>query len=88
MKVVCRTKSEKPIKQFIDGGTIDDAVKTARSLGGDHTALHKIKRFRLWVVEGDTKRDIKDAPEKVRKEIAWELKKIKTQVATLLKVAK
>jgi hypothetical protein len=42
----------------------------------------------LWVVEGSTKRDIQDAPEKVREEIGWELKKIKAQVTTLLKVAK
>ena len=88
LKVVCRTKSETPIKQFIGGSTIDEAVKTAKSLGGDHTALHKIKRFRLWVVEGDTKRDIQSAPDKVRQEIGWELKKIKAQVSTLLKVAK
>ena len=88
LKVVCRTKSEKPIKQFIGGATIDDAVKTAKSLGGDHTTLNKIKRFRLWVVEGDTKRDIKNAPENVRQEIGWELRKIKTQVATLLKIAR
>jgi hypothetical protein len=88
LKVVCRTKSEKPIKQFIDGATIDAAVKTAKSLGGDHTALHKIKRFRQWVVEGDTKRDIENAPEKVRQEITWELRKIKSQVATLLASAK
>jgi hypothetical protein len=54
--------------------------------GGDNSTLNKIKRFRLWVVEGDTKRDIKNAPEKVRHEIGWELKKIKGQVATLLKV--
>jgi hypothetical protein len=86
LKVVCRTKSEKPIKQFIGGSSIDDAVKTAKSLGGDHTALHKIKRFRQWVVEGDTKRDIKNAPDKVRQEIGWELKKIKNQVATLIKI--
>jgi len=46
LKVVCRTKSEKPINQFIGGATIDAAVKTAKSLGGDHTALHKIRRFR------------------------------------------
>lgn len=88
LKVVCRTKSEKPINQFIGGATIDDAVKTAKSLGGDHTALNKITRFRHWVVEGDTKRDIKNAPEKVRQQIGWELKKIKAQVATLLKVAR
>ena len=87
LKVVCRTKSERPINQFIGGANIDEAVKTAKSLGGDHTALHKIKRFRLWVVEGDTKRDIQNAPDKVRQEIGWELKKIKAQVATLLKVA-
>lgn len=87
LKVVCRTKSEKPIQQFIDGSSIDEAVKTAKSLGGDHTALHKIKRFRSWIVESDTKRDIKSAPEKVRKEIGWELRKIKTQVAALLKIA-
>jgi hypothetical protein len=86
LKVVCRTKSEKPIQQFIGGATIDEAVKTAKSLGGDHTALHKIKRFRSWIVEGDTKRDIKSAPEKVRKEIGWELRKIKNQVAALLKI--
>jgi len=88
LKVVVRTKSEKPIKQLIGGSSIDDAVKTAKSLGGDHTALHKIKRFRQWIVEGDTKRDIKDAPEKVRGEIGWELKKIKSQITTLIKVAK
>jgi predicted DNA-binding protein YlxM (UPF0122 family) len=88
LKVVVRTKSEKPIKQFINGSSIDDAVKTAKSLGGDYTALHKIKRFRLWVVEGSTKRDIQDAPEKVKEEIRWELKKIKAQVTTLIKVAK
>ena len=88
VKVLCRTKSEKPINQFIGGATIDDAVKTAKSLGGDHTALHKIKRFRLWVVEGGTKRDIKSAPDKVRQEIGWELKKIKAQVSSLIKVAK
>jgi hypothetical protein len=88
LKVVCRTKSEKPISQFIGGATIDDAVKTAKSLGGDHGALNKIKRFRQWVVEGDTKRDIKNAPGKVRQEIGWELRKIRTQVDTLLKTAR
>jgi len=88
VKVLCRTKSEKPINQFISGATIDDAVKTAKSLGGDNAALHKIKRFRLWVVDVDTKRDIKNAPEKIRQEIGWELKKIKAQVATLLKVVR
>jgi hypothetical protein len=88
LKVVVRTKSEKPINEFTKGGSIDDAVKTAKSLGGDHSALQKIKRFRLWVVESETKQDIKNAPEKVRQEIGWELKKIKVQIATLLKVAK
>ena len=88
LKVVCRTKSEKPIKQFIAGAPIDEVVRTAKSLGGDHTALHKIRRFRSWIVESDTKRDIKHAPEKVREEIAFELKKIRGQVALLLKVAK
>jgi hypothetical protein len=88
LKVVVRTKSEKPIKQFIEGAPLDDVFKAARSLGGDHTALHKIKRFRQWIVEATTKRDIQNAPEKVREEIGWELKKIKTRVTTLLKAAK
>jgi hypothetical protein len=86
LKVVCATKSEKPIQHFLDGGTLDDAVKTAKSLGGDHTALQKIKRFRSWVVSNGAKQNIKNAPEKIREEIVFELRKIKTQVNTLLKI--
>jgi hypothetical protein len=86
LKVICSTKSEKPIKHLISGGSLDEAVKSAKSLGGDHTALQKIKRFRSWIVESDTKRNVKNAPEVVRKEIGWELRKIKTQVAALLKI--
>jgi hypothetical protein len=88
LKVVVRTKSDKPIRQFIEGAALDDAVKTAKSLGGDHKALHKIKNFRQFVVEADTKLEIKSAPDKVREEICWELKKINTPVTTLIKVAK
>lgn len=88
LKVVLGTKSEKPIKQIIGGSSIEDAVKTAKSLGGDHSALHKIKRFRQWIVEGETKRGIRDAPQNVREEIAWELKKIRSKVTTLLEAAK
>lgn len=88
LQVVVRTKSEKPMQQFIDGAPLEDAVKTAKSLGGDHKALHKIKKFRQFLVEAETKAEIKSAPEKVRQEVCWELKKIKTQVTTLLKAAK
>lgn len=87
LRVVVRTKSEKPIKEFTKGAPIDDVVKTAKSLGGDNRALQKIKAFRLWIVEGETKLDVKNTPDRVRQEIGWELRKIKTQVMTLLKTA-
>lgn len=87
LKVVVRTKSKRPIKEIIDGASIDDAVKTAKSLGGDHTALNKINRFRLWAGESDTKRDIRNAPVKVREQIAYELRRIKGQLPSLLVAA-
>ena len=87
LKVLCGTKSEKPIKHLVSGGSLDDAVKAAKSLGGDNTALQKVKRFKSWVVMIDTKQAVTTAPEKIRNEIIYELRIIQTQIAKLLKIA-
>lgn len=88
LKVVCGTKSEKPIQQLISGDSLDDAFKSAKSLGGDHTALQKLKRFRAWVVTNATKQAVKSAPDRIQVEILHELRLIKTQSSKLLKIAK
>lgn len=88
LKVVCNTKSEKPIKHFLNGGSLDEAVKSAKSLGGDHNGLQRIKKFRQWLAEADRKRDIKNAADKIRDEMLYELRQIKTHAEKLIKVAK
>lgn len=87
LKVVCGTKSKKPIEQLISGETLDDAFKAAKTLGGDHTALQKLKRFRTWIVGSARKQDVKGAPEKIKDEMRYELRQIKTQVDKLLKLS-
>lgn len=87
LKVVCGTKSKKPIEQLISGETLDDAFKAAKTLGGDHTALQKLKRFRTWFVGSARKQDVKGAPEKIKDEMCYELRQIKTQVDKLLKLS-
>jgi hypothetical protein len=88
LKVVCSTKSEKPIKHLLSGGSLDEAVKSAKSLGGDHNSLQRLRRHRLWLAESDRKQDIKNAPGKIRDEMFYELRQIKSHVEKLLKLAK
>jgi hypothetical protein len=88
LKVLCATKSEKPIKLLLGGGTLDDSVKAAKSLGGDHTVLQKVKRFRSWIITNGTKQAVKDAPEKIQDQILYELRQIQVQLTKLLKIAK
>lgn len=85
LKVVCRTKSS--VKQVISDAPIDEALHTAKTLGGDHTALNKIKRFRKWFVTRDAKRDIKDSQPGVKNEIKFELQQIANQIEKFLKAA-
>ena len=84
LKAVCGTKSDKPIKQFMGGGSLDEAFTSAKSLGGDHATLQKLKRLRSWILERGTKQSINGAPDKIKEEIAFELRGIKTQVVKLL----
>ena len=84
LKVVCSTKSMRAVKQFISERNLDDAYKTAKSLGGDNSALQKLKKFRLWVVESSTKYAVKSAPDRIKPQIRHELNGIKTQITKLL----
>ena len=86
LKVVCNTKSDKPIKELLSGGTLDDALKSAKSLGGDHSGLQKLRRFRLWIVENERKHEIRDASDRIKAEINHELRTIKTHVEKLCKI--
>jgi hypothetical protein len=89
LKVVCGVRSEQPLKQFISGkASLEDAFKTAKSLGGDNKPLQNIKRFRTWFGEADTKRGITEATKTVRQEIAYELRQIRARSDTLLKSLK
>jgi hypothetical protein len=84
LKVVCRAKSEKAVNELLSGASLDDAYTTAKSLGGDNSALQKLKRFRTWVVTNSTRQAIKNAPIKIHPQMRFELKAIKTQVSKLL----
>ena len=86
LKVICNTKSEKPIKNFISGCSLDDAVKSAKSLGGDHNGLQRLRRFRLWIVESERKHEIREAAHNIKAEMGHELRTIKARVEKLCKL--
>jgi hypothetical protein len=87
LKVVCGAKSENPIKQVISGGSLDEAYKAAKSIGGENAAVKKLRAFRTWAALNGTRAAMKMATENVKKEIRFELKEIRGKVASLLKAA-
>jgi hypothetical protein len=88
LKVVCSTKSADPIKLIVDGKPLNTAFQAAKSLGGDHSSLLRIRKFRELLLAQETKRDIQAANSKVKADLAFELTKIKKQIPVLLKLAK
>lgn len=88
LKVVCSTKPPTPIQQIAAGKPLAAAFEAAKSLGGDHSSLLRISKFRELILDPDTKKDIASANPKVKAELAFELTKIKKRIPELLKLTK
>jgi hypothetical protein len=88
LKVVCGAKSENPIKQVISGGSLDEAYKNAKSIGGENAVVKRLRAFRSWAAASGTRDAVKSAPDSVKKELRFELKEIKGKMTTLLKAAR
>jgi hypothetical protein len=87
LKVVCGAKSENPIKQVISGGSLEEAYKAAKSMGGENAAVKKLRGFRTWAAANSTRDAFKRAPEPVKKEVRFELKEIRAKMTILLRAA-
>jgi hypothetical protein len=81
------SSSKKPVKDLISGKSdFGDAFNEAEKMGGDNRPLQRIKSFRRWLLEASTKKAVKQVPDKIKSELGYELRKIKTEVEKLLKV--
>ena len=85
VKVICAANSDKPIKQFIAGVDVDDAVKAAKTVGGQETSLKKLNTFRTWLAETATRQSLRNSASSTKDHIRFELKEIKAKVSNLLK---
>ena len=86
-RVICNSSSKKPVKDLISGKSdFGDAFNEAEKMGGDNRPLQRIKSFRRWLLEASTKKAVKQVPDKIKSELGYELRKIKTEVEKLLKV--
>jgi hypothetical protein len=89
LRVICCSSSKKPVKDLVSGKCdFGGAFNEAEQTGGDNRPLQRIKKFRYWLVEGSTRAAVKhaSASDKIKGELAYELRKIKTGVEKLLKV--
>lgn len=83
LKVVC--SGQKPIKQFMNGATLNQAFENAQSQNGDNKLFSKLNAFRVWVADTDNKNYIKEAPASKKTLLGHELSEIKRHVESLLK---
>jgi len=88
LKLVCSTKSERPIKHLIKTGSLDGAVTAAKELGGNHNVLQSIRRYKLWFVKPENLRIVKSSDSKIREELNYELRLIKRSIEKMLKSTK
>jgi hypothetical protein len=63
----------------------DEAYDAAVDAGGDNTPYQKLRKFRLWLASHAVQDEIADANGQVREKIEFELRKLETLVAGVLK---
>jgi len=79
------SSAAKKIKnQFTSGSiTLDEAYKRAQESGVTDQSLLRVKRFKAWLMDGETQSAITASSDSTQQKIAFELGKIKNQCSIL-----
>ncbi len=86
LRVICNSSSKNPVKNLVsEKCDFGDAFDEAERTGGDNRPLQRIKSFRRWLDDGHTKTAVRNASQKIRGELEYELHKIRAHVEKLLK---
>ncbi len=81
-------KAPKQCKKFIDGTiNYEEAFEIASDSGNNDNIFKRINKFRTWLSNEDTERNLTRTPREARKKIEYELKKLGLQVEKMLREA-
>jgi hypothetical protein len=86
LKVVCA--ADKPIKQFLNGASLDHAFDNAQASGGENRTFSRLNTFRLWIADIENKKSMKEVSSAKKDTLLHELREIKRHVDSLLKAEK